>query len=453
MVSPPDFKIQIDMAAERAVLGRYLAYPEVRAQLGGIRPDMFVEPAHEATWAAAQDLFDRDGNFSLPAIMLRVGPSPALAELGGIDYLHGLACEAGSLSETAADAETLRTLALARDMRGVLTTTVSTIGRDPLAVLTALEAELQRLKERSCHDHALPTSRQVAEGYFADQDADKPGLMTDLSCIDERLGGLHSGHLVILAGRPAMGKTALLRNALYGAARLNPSLEFIFFNLEMSGREISERAVSALSFDDGEMVSYSRLARMPWAERRRWASLAALLPKNVRIDDNRRLTVDGVRRSIWALKAKGRPVGAVGIDYLQLMTRPDARGRNEASVIGEMTAELKRVASETGTCIVVLSQLSRQVESRENKRPILSDLRDSGAIEQDASEVLFCYRDSYYRQRENGDTASDVTAMDDRVMEVITAKQRSGPIGTDRMSYYAEFDVIRSETSAVRECR
>jgi len=450
LTSLPDFKIQIDIAAERAVLGRYLAYPEVRAQLGDIRPDMFVEPAHQATWAAAKDLFDRDGTFSLPAVMLRVGPNPALAELGGVDYLHGLACEAGSLSETVADAETLRTLALARDLRAVLTNTAPTIGRDPLAVLSILEGELQRLKDRGCHERALPTSRQVAESYFTDQGADRPGLMTGLSCIDERLGGLHAGHLVILAGRPAMGKTALLRNALYGAARLNPALEFIFFNLEMSGREISERAISALSFDDGEMVAYSRLARMPWAERRRWAPLAAQLPQNVRIDDNRRLTVDGVRRAIWALKAKGRPVGAVGIDYLQLMTRPEARGRNEASVIGEMTAELKRIASETDTCIALLSQLSRQVESRENKRPVLSDLRDSGAIEQDASEVLFCYRDSYYSQRENGGV-SDVLAMDDRVLAVITAKQRSGPIGTDKMSYFAEFDVIRSEPPVAQE--
>jgi replicative DNA helicase len=443
----------VNVVVEQAVLGRYLAYPEVRAQLSDVHPDMFSEPAHVATFAAAQDLYQRDGGFSLPAILLRMGPNAALVELGGAEYLHRLAASAGPLSETTTDAETLRTVALARDLKAIMANTAAVVGHDPLAVLMTLESELQRLKERGCRDCALPTSRQVAETYFTCEDADMPGLMTGLSCIDERLGGLHAGHLVILAGRPAMGKTALLRNCLYGAARLNPTWEFIFFNLEMSGREISERAISALSYDDGEMVSYSRLARMPWAARQRWASLAAQLPQNVRIDDNRRLTVDRVRSTIWALKAKGRPVGAIGIDYLQLMTRPEARGRNEASVIGEMTAELKRIASETGTCIVLLSQLSRQVESRENKRPILSDLRDSGAIEQDASEVLFCYRDSYYRQREGGDSASDMTTMDDRVMEVITAKQRSGPIGTDRMSYYAEFDVIRSENPAASERR
>ena len=188
------------------------------------------------------------------------------------------------------------------------------------------------------------------------------------------------------------------------------------------------------------------------AERWILKDLTWKVPKNLIIDDSAVLTVEYVRRRVWSLKRKG-PLGAIFIDYLQIMSRPNANGRNDAAVIGEMTGALKRLAREAEVCVVLLSQINRGVESRDDKRPQLSDLRESGSIEQDANAVLFPFREVYYLERAEPkpgpahlDWEAQVEALKRR-MDVLCAKNRQGAVGTDHQEYFAEFDAV----SDVRE--
>jgi replicative DNA helicase len=281
----------------------------------------------------------------------------------------------------------------------------------------------------------------------AEQGRDK-GYMTGLRCFDRRLRGLRPGWLVVVAGRPSMGKTSLARAAAFGAAQRTRA-QVVFFALEMARRELDERTLSQLSHAAGDGIAYKDMngTSLSPSDRSRLRALAERVPSNFVIDDSPILTVDYVRRRILSLKQRS-PVAAVFIDYLQIMDRPEARGRNEASVIGEMTKGLKQLAREAETCIVLLSQINRGVESRDDKRPQLSDLRESGAIEQDANAVLFPYREAYYLDRaepkdpkKRGDWEMACAEMHRR-MDVIAAKVRQGAVGSDHQTYFAEFDHV-----------
>lgn len=244
--------------------------------------------------------------------------------------------------------------------------------------------------------------------------------------------------------------TALADNLSYGVARHNPDQTFVFFNLEMDASELSARQLSAHAYANGEYIQYRELKRPTASIVNRLAKHRASLPKNLLICDRKRISVDDVRRIIWKLKAK-RQVGAVFIDYLQLMQMPSERGKTDAKIIAEATAELKRIAGEAQVCIVLLSQLNRGLEARDNKRPQMSDLRDSGGIEQDANAILFPYREFYYLKNEPPKDANKMQAWKDKcdemhhVMTVICAKNRAGEVGDDQMYCSLGYDVILNE--------
>lgn len=279
----------------------------------------------------------------------------------------------------------------------------------------------------------------------------KRGAQTGLRCFDVRMGGLVPGSLVVIGGRPSMGKTALMRAAMYGAAREQPGDLFGLFSLEMDDAEVSERAVSELTVDDATPVETDALHKGQ-VSAERLADLTArakAIPSNLLIDSRGGVSVDDVRKAVWAWKRKGK-LRAVAIDYLQLMRRPRAEGRADHAVIGQMTRELKQLARDAGVCIILLSQLSRGLENREDKRPTLADLRESGSIEQDANVVLFPYRESYYLERAEVPvghpkrTEWEVAFYGKRtLLEVICAKNRQGSIGTDSQEYEPAFDAIR----------
>lgn len=276
------------------------------------------------------------------------------------------------------------------------------------------------------------------------------GAMTGLRCFDDRMGGLTPGSLLVLGGRPSMGKTALMRSAMYGAARNQPGDLFGLFSLEMDDAEVSERAVSELTIDEAAPVETDALHKgQVKADRLAGlVSAAEALPSNLLIDCRGSVSVDDVRKAVWAWKRKGK-LRAVAIDYLQLMRRPRSDGRNDAAVIGEMTRALKQLARDAEVCIILLSQLSRTLESREDKRPTMADLRESGSIEQDANVVIFPFREAYYLERAEvavgkpGRLEWENAFYGSRTrLDVICAKNRQGSIGTDVQEYEPAFDAI-----------
>lgn len=447
--------------SEEAVIGAAMYEPaRCSPALDHLTADHFAEPASGVIWQAILDLH-RTGQKPIPTLVRdRISGHGGFDAWGGFDRLFALWDRAnlGALEEHVA---IVRDRHVRRQLVGLGRYTAK-MAEDDLS-LGGFDhvAELSKAVTAILHDSApdelhLVDARSAAVAVVAQLDAEaasgRPkGLMTGLRCFDRRLRGLRPGWLVVLAGRPSMGKTALGRCAAMGAARRNPDQLFVYFALEMDREELSFRSLSEASF------IRSRVGGIPYfdmvgdkllpQERAQLAELAERIPTNFIIDDSPVLSVEYIRRRLHALKRRG-PIGAVFIDYLQIMQRPEARGRNEAAVIGEMTQALKQLARELDVCIVLLSQVNRGVEGRENKKPQMSDLRESGSIEQDANVVMFVYREVYYLERDEPKKDADRTAWEQECallrhrLDVLVPKFRGGPAGSDRQEYHAEFDHV-----------
>lgn len=312
-------------------------------------------------------------------------------------------------------------------------------------------------------DRALADAVKIAQHAF-DRDGDVVGLTTGLRDLDKKTGGLHPSDLLILAGRPAMGKTALATKIAFSAARslmlaarnaeddARPKGSVAIFSLEMSAEQLATRILSEQSSVSGEKIRRGELVQKEFDRFVQVSRELAQLP--LHIDDTPAITLSAMRTRCRRL-ARTKGLSLVVVDYLQLM-RPSVgtKADNRVLEISMITQGLKALAKELSVPVIALSQLSRQVESREDKRPMLSDLRESGSIEQDADAVMFVYRDQYYlQQRQPKETSYDSmdkyqTAMEEwqRKMdlahnraELILEKQRHGPTGTVNLFFEGEF--------------
>jgi len=460
--APHTDQAETAMALEsaQALIGCILADATRFREVSHVQPEHFAEPFHGRLWAVVSDLIASGRSPEIATVTDRIADDPALKGLGGKGYIFDLWDHAGASHLARQHAESVTDAFVRRAGASILGEAARALLGNPdrpaAAVLGETRNHLETLeREGSAGDGDVITAEDAADDLLNALDTEavhglERGAMTGLRCFDVRLRGLRPGWLVVVGARPSMGKSGLARAAAYGCAECNPESAVLFFSLEMDARECAERALSAATHIDGDGIAYSGFgAGLSGAERARLRQLRATMPRNLLIDDRSSIGLDDVRRRVWAIKAQ-RPVAAVFIDYLQLMTKPPAAGRNDAAVLGDLTRGLKQLAREADTCVVVLSQLSRQVEGRDDKRPHLSDLRDSGSIEQDANAVLFPYREAYYLERAEPKNASRTEReawtlaleASRRSMDVIAAKCRGGAIGTDRQAYYAEFDHV-----------
>ena len=259
---------------------------------------------------------------------------------------------------------------------------------------------------------------------LAQSDSMIPGLSTGLRDLDMKINGLNKSDLLLIAARPAMGKTSFALNiGLNVAKKYNSTVAF--FSLEMSREQLVMRLLSGESFVDSQKMATGKLSEEEW-EKLCMAS-ASLTQTDIRVDDNPSITVAEMNAKLRRVEN----LGLVIIDYLQLMTG-SGYGRaseNRVQVVGEISRSLKIMAKELNVPVICLSQLSRAVESRQDKRPIMSDLRESGAIEQDADAILFLYRDDYY----NPNTEEK------NVAECIVSKNRHGETGTVKLQWLPQY--------------
>ena len=262
-------------------------------------------------------------------------------------------------------------------------------------------------------------------GEMSESENHLPGLSTGMSAVDQKITGLNKSDLILLAARPGMGKTSFALNMLLHAGKFSGKT-VVFFSLEMSREQLAMRLISGESFVDNKKLVTGKLGEEDWTKIA--AASAALNQTQILIDDNPSLSVADMNAKCRRLD----DLGLVVIDYLQLMTSAGGKGyagENRQQVVSDISRMLKIMAKELNVPVICLSQLSRASEKRDDKRPMLSDLRESGAIEQDADIVLFLYRDDYY----NEDSGKH------NIAECIVAKNRHGETGKVELRWMPEY--------------
>ena len=269
---------------------------------------------------------------------------------------------------------------------------------------------------------------RISELYERESTSDITGVATGFADLDRQTSGLQKGDLVIVAGRPSMGKTAFSVNIAENVA-LNEGLPVLIFSMEMAGAQLATRMLGSVGRVDQGRLRTGKLTDEEWP--RVTEAISKLSKAPILIDETGALNSLELRARARRMARKWGQVGLIVIDYLQLMTgNSGGSGDNRATEISEISRSLKALAKEMQCPVIALSQLNRGLEQRPNKRPVMSDLRESGAIEQDADVILFIYRDEVY----HADTTTEKG-----IAEVIVGKQRNGPIGTVKLSWQGQF--------------
>jgi len=450
--------VGVNIEAEQALIGAVLVENSCFNDAAHIQPDYFYEPTHSLIWRSITDSMNKGGVASIPQILTAISSERSFLDMGGVGYLM-LMFERGYPFAVVSYAEAVLEAWAKRSLNEVAQNAIilASSGKPSVDAISYLRGAIQTIEANAVVSDAefqkAPdvASRVVEKVEKMRAEGRVFGRRTGLNFIDRRLGGLHGGELIIIGGRPSMGKTTLARAIAHGCAVNNPDHLVSFMGIEMGPEEMMQRELSYLTYHIGKPVPYRdmRQGKVSADDVEAMAQAKFDTPKNLILQDVPNLSLDDVRRSVWSLKKKG-PLAAIIIDYLQIMARPDNQGRNDAAVIGSITKGLKQIARQADCAVVLLSQLSRKVEEREDKRPNLSDLRESGSIEQDADVVMFPFREVYYLERttpkESLKTEHDYKIAEIKnIIEIIYAKTRASGIGTEMAYYDAPCDIIRDK--------
>ena len=371
-----------------------------------------------------------------------------LEKAGGLAYLGSLAQNVPSAANIRRYAEIVRERAVMRKLAEVGTEIATSAynpgGRDAGQLLDEAESrvfEISEAGERGKQGFvAIPSLlTQVVERietlYSRDNDSDVTGIATGFTDLDSMTSGLQPGDLVIVAGRPSMGKTAFSVNIAEHVA-LEVSKPVAIFSMEMGGSQLAMRMIGSVGRLNQHTLRTGKLEDDDWS--RMTHALGRLNDAPIFIDETAALNSLELRSRARRLHRQNDGLGLIVIDYIQLMSSTSSKGgENRATEISEISRSLKSLAKELQVPVIALSQLNRSLEQRPNKRPIMSDLRESGAIEQDADLILFIYRDEVY----NPDSPDKGKA------EIIIAKQRNGPIGKVELTFRGEYTRFENHTS------
>ncbi len=452
--------VEIESALLGAILSNNRAYEQVSDFL---KTEHFFGIAHQRIFAASSKLIELGQQASPTTLRHYFEQDDSLTSVGGAQYLMEIATTVFSTINAGEYGRTIHDLYLRRELI-TLGEHVVNDGYRPEIDVSAME-QIEGIEQRL---YDLATVGEYERGYISLVNAAKNaiemaeqaiksdghvvGVATGLKDIDRMLGGLHPSDLLIIAGRPSMGKTALATNIAFNAAKADNTV--LFFSLEMSSEQLATRILSEQSEIPSDRI---RRGEIKDDEFQRVVIASQELHRaRLYIDDTPALTVSALRTRARRLKRQGN-LDLIVVDYLQLihsgfMKRSD----NRVQEISEITRGLKTLAKELDVPVLALSQLSRQVENRDNKRPQLADLRESGSIEQDADVVMFIFREEYYldKDKPQRDFDEDSTHYSDKfekwqekksevenIAEVIVAKQRHGP--TDSINLYFDGALTR----------
>jgi replicative DNA helicase len=425
--------------AERALLGGLLQAPDVITYIADrLRPEHFTRSDHAALFALLEEMTRRKETVDLVTLPRRLLADGRSAEVyGGVAYVLELPDYAPSTANLEHYATVIRDQALLRELIR-LSEGLSRRAGTPAADAGALIEEGMKDLANLATGMRSTTWSRVSElldeemsrlSSLLGQNVTVPGLTTGFRELNEKLAGFKPGQLIILAARPGMGKTALALNMAQRAA-LEGGQGVGIFSLEMERAELVNRLVVSHAMVDSNLVRMGRLTQVDWNKLDKAADELRYAP--IFLDDTAALTLGNLRVRARKLKAENPNLGLLVIDYLQLMQGDDPRVPRIQQV-SDISRGLKALAKDLKVPVLALSQLNRAVESRQDKRPLLSDLRESGSIEQDADVILMIYRDDYYNKESS----------EPGVSEVIIAKQRAGATGTVKLvfqGHYLRFD-------------
>lgn len=423
--------------AEQSVLGGLMIANDAYDRIMDLKPQHFFVAQHNMIFTAIRDEIEANRPVDVLTLAERLAKLGKLEAAGGIPYLHALAENTPSAANIRLYADIVIERSIMRSMSSVGIECVDMIrypqGRSARDLLDAIQGKWMSVGAAQAdqfggfHHIQAGLSRVMEKLDQLSQRADKSdviGVATGFVDLDHRLSGFMPGDLIVLAARPSMGKTAMAVNiAEHVAVKMNMPVGI--FTMEMSEDQIAMRILASLTGVNSQRLRVGNLNNTEWD--RINFGLAKLTGAPIFLDEQGALSVGTIRTRARRLQREHGQLGLIVVDYLQLMSgETSARdGGNRSQELSDITRGLKALAKELRAPVLALSQLNRSLESRPNKRPVMSDLRESGAIEQDADVILFIYRDEVYNEQSS----------DKGTAEIIISKQRNGPIGTIRLSY------------------
>lgn len=443
-----------DVDAERRVIGILLKHPHtIDTVMHRLSPEHFFDPVHRQVYEAILELYNQGGRISYTQVYNR------LRGQGGVPWNEVLI----KITESFVSEMELVPSVDSLNERVARRRILQAIEEIQQLVLLEQTEPIERIQARAQEIIFAATSQKDAGDDIKDlmdvlkkcyvelldrREGRRPsGLLVKYPSIDTVTTGFKKGDLIILAARPSMGKTSLVLNWAVNVAKSRERTPVLIFSLEMDDVQIGDRFVISELFrykQEGQAAVTSREyhTRMDDEKFARTQSIFnELYNLPVKIVDRRGMTVSEIRAQARKVKAEEPNLGLIIIDYLQLIKPPANATKSWALIVGDIVRELRDLAGELDLPIILLSQLNRSVENRDNKRPVMSDLRDSGNIEEFADVVIFLYRDDYYypeRARENGTEG---------LVDIIFAKQRKGPTGSVQLRFYKEYTKFVDEVT------
>ena len=442
-----------NLEAEMSVLGAILQSNEALLKcLELLQPAHFYRDAHRKIFAAAKELFLRSEPVDLITVTNDLRRRGDLEEVGSAAFLTSLVEAVPTAANVTYHARIIRDKALLRQLIDVATDIVGLGYADhdeADQVLEQAEQQIFEISEDRVRRSFLPLKSILKDAFeqvekLYDRKTQVTGVPTGFADLDMKTAGLQPSELIIIAGRPSMGKTSFALNIARNAA-IDEGIPVGVFSLEMSKEQVVQRMLSSEAEVDSNRIRTGYLRESDWPKLTNAAGRLSEAP--IFIDDSGAISVIELRAKARRLKAE-QNIGLVVIDYLQLISGR-LRSENRQQEVSEICRALKAMAKELKIPVVALSQLARRTEDREEGKPQLSDLRESGAIEQDSDVVIFLYRPGYYRARKGGTIDPEL----DTKTEVNIAKQRNGPTGTVEMVFLREYvkfgalDLVHQEPS------
>ena len=427
-----------NIEAEEAVLGAILVNPRVITKVvESLKPESFYKPAHRYIYEAMLELFNQNEKIDIISVSDVLSYNSKLDAVGGRSFINDLSFNAITTSNVEYYAKIIQEKAIKRALINAGSEIV-TFGYDMNPIDESLDNaeklifDIASRKSTSdlvhVKDLVLNTYEKIEYRY--NHKDELLGVPTGFFDLDVVLNGLQKSDLIILAARPAMGKTAFALNIAQNVA-IKAKVPVAIFSLEMSKDQLVQRMLCSEAEIDSQRMKTGNMQSKDWEKLADAMNSFAQAP--VYIDDTSGCTITDIRAKCRRLKMEEKNLGLILIDYLQLM---EGSGREDRmQQISAISRGLKILAKELDVPVIALSQLSRAVESRTDKRPMLSDLRESGSIEQDADIVMFIYRDEYYRKAEDGEEEEAIKAASKGESEIIIAKHRNGGLATVKLLF------------------